>query len=84
MAHFEIVTTAEEREAVMFAIKEVGGQVAAVSRLAKIAELSQHRTRYALIDLMELGWVERIEEKNFGDRYKRFSYKIIKPLPEKE
>lgn len=84
MAHFEIVTSPEERAAVMFAIQEAAGKTIAVSKLSKLAELSQHRTRYTLIDLIELGYVERIEDKNFGERYKRFSYKILKPLPTKE
>ena len=77
MPKITIETTHEEQEAVLKAIKSLDGQVVAVRVIAEEAGLPQSRTRYALVDLIEAGKVERIASKAFNKHYVRYSYKII-------
>lgn len=76
MPKITIETTAEEQEAVLKAIKSLDGQVAAVRVIAEEAGLPQSRARYALVDLIEAGKVERIASKAFNKHYVRYSYKL--------
>ena len=46
------------------------------ARFAEEAGLPQTRARYALIDLIEAGKVERIASKAFNKHYVRYSYKL--------
>lgn len=77
MPKITIETTAEEQEAVLKAVKSLDGQVVAVRVIAEEAGLPQSRARYALVDLIEAGKVERIASKAFNKHYVRYSYKII-------
>ena len=77
MPKITIETTHEEQEAVLKAIKSLDGQVVAVRVIAEEAGLPQSRARYALVDLIEAGKVERIASKAFNKHYVRYSYKII-------
>lgn len=77
MAHFVIVTTKEEQDKVLEAIKQVEGQTVPVSKLAALAGLSASRTRYVLIDLVDAGKIEKIPSKAFNKHYIRYSYKIL-------
>ena len=72
-----VETTHEEQEAVLKAIKSLDGQVVAVRVIAEEAGLPQSRARYALVDLIEAGKVERIASKAFNKHYVRYSYRII-------
>ena len=76
MPKITIETTAEEQEAVLKAIKSLDGQVVAVRVIAEEAGLPQSRARYALVDLIEAGKVERIASKAFNKHYVRYSYKL--------
>ena len=76
MAQFVVETTAEEQQKVMDAIKQVEGEVVPVSKLAKLAGLSQSRTRYVIFDLIDAGKIQRIPSKAFNKHYIRYSYKI--------
>lgn len=76
MPKITIETTHEEQEAVLKAIKSLDGQVVAVRVIAEEAGLPQSRARYALVDLIEAGKVERIASKAFNKHYVRYSYKI--------
>lgn len=78
MAKIEIVTTPEEQKSVIKAIKQVGVKVIPVSKLAIEAGLTESRTRYTLLDLIEAGIVERIPSKAFNKHYVRYSYKVVK------
>lgn len=76
MPKITIETTREEQEAVLKAVKALEGQVVAVRVIAEEACLPQTRARYALVDLIEAGKVERIASKAFNKHYVRYSYKI--------
>lgn len=76
MPQIIIETTPEEQAAVLKALKDVEGNIVAVRTIAEAAGLSQSRTRYALIDLIEAGKVTREAAKSFNKHYLRYSYKI--------
>ena len=76
MPKITIETTTEEQEAVIKAIRVLEGQVVAVRVIAEEAGLSQSRARYALVDLIEAGKIERVASKAFNKHYVRYSYKI--------
>ncbi len=76
MPKITIETTHEEQEAVLKAIKSLDGQVVAVRVIAEEAGLPQSRARYALVDLIEAGKVERIASKAFNKHYVRYSYRL--------
>lgn len=71
-----VETTREEQAAVLRAVKALEGQVVAVRVIAEEAGLSQSRARYALVDLIEAGKIERVASKAFNKHYVRYSYKI--------
>lgn len=71
-----VETTQEEQAAVLRAVKALEGQVVAVRVIAEEAGLSQSRARYALVDLIEAGKIERVASKAFNKHYVRYSYKI--------
>lgn len=76
MALITIKTTYEEQKKVLKAISMFDGKIVSVSDLASWAGMSQSRTRYALLDLIEQGIVERIPEKAFNKNYIRYSYRL--------
>lgn len=77
MAKFTIETTQEEQEAVLKALKEVEGEVVPVRVIASKAGMTQSRARYAILDLVDAGKVERVPAKAFNARYIRYTYKIL-------
>lgn len=77
MAHYVVETTPEERQKVLEAIKEIEGKTIPVSAIARLAGLSESRTRYSIIDLIDEGKIQRIPTKAFNTHYIRYSYKIL-------
>ena len=77
MAQISIVTTFEEQEKVLQALKSVEGQVIAVAAIAQKAGLNQSRVRYAIADLLEAGKIKRIPVKAFNTHYVRYKYEVL-------
>ena len=77
MAQFTVTTTAEEREKVFRAIKEVNGKTIPISEIARITGLKDSRVRYAIQDLVDAGRIAKIPTKAFNKRYIRYCYKIL-------
>lgn len=77
MAAIVIKTTYEEQKKVLKAVEMLEGKVVSVADLASWAGLNQSRARYALMDLVEQGAIERIPEKAFNKNYIRYSYKVV-------
>lgn len=77
MASITVTTTAEERYKVLSALKELDGKVVAVSTIAQLAGIKPSRARYAIIDLVEAGKVEKVQHKAFNKHYVRYSYSVI-------
>lgn len=77
MAKFTVETTPEEQEAVIKALKQIEGETVAVRVIAELANMSQSRTRYAIIDLLDARKIERIPAKAFNKRYIRYYYKVL-------
>lgn len=77
MAQFVVETTPEEREAILNVIKQIEGQTVPVRAIAEMANMSQSRARYALIDLLEARKIERVASKVINKHYIRYSYKIL-------
>ena len=77
MAQFIVETTPEEREAVLRVIKQIEGQTVPVRVIAEMADMSQSRARYALIDLLEARKIERVASKAINKHYVRYSYKLL-------
>ena len=78
MAVIKIETTAEEQERVLEALKVIGNKCASVAQIAEEAQMTHNRTRYTLVDLEESGKIKRNLVKAFNNKYKRFSYEVIK------
>lgn len=78
MAKIIIETSKEEQNKVLKVLNELNGEVTPVSTIASMAGLSQSRARYVLIDLVDLGKVERVPHKAFNKHYVRYSYSVIK------
>lgn len=72
-----IKTTYEEQKKVLKAVEMFEGKIVSVADLASCAGLNQSRARYALMDLVDQGVVERIPEKAFNKNYIRYSYNIV-------
>ena len=77
MAQINIVTTAEEQEKVLKALRTVQGQTVAVSAIAKKAGMNQNRVRYVLTDLIEAGKIKREPTKAFNKNYIRYKYEVL-------
>lgn len=77
MAQISIVTTQEEQEIVLKALKPLSNKTVAVATIAKAAGLKQNRVRYILSDLIEAGKVKQIPTKVFNERYKRYAYEVL-------
>lgn len=82
MAKFEINTTVEERQRVVGAIRRLNkdepGKAMPISKVAKAAGMSDHRTRYALVDLEEAGYIDKIAILSYNKHYTRYRYDIVK------
>ena len=77
MAKFVVETTVEEQEAVLKALKQVEGETIAVSKIAEIADMSQSRVRYAIIDLLDARKIERIPSKAYNKHFVRYTYRVL-------
>lgn len=77
MAKFVVVTTAEEQEKVISAIKMFEGQTVPVDKLAEATGMRPSRVRYVIFDLIEAKKIERVPTKAFNKHYVRYSYKIL-------
>lgn len=77
MAQINVVTTKEEQEAVLEALDAINGEIVPVSKIADVANLPYSRARYALLDLIEAGKVEKVPHRNFNKHYVRYSYIIL-------
>jgi len=77
MAQFIVETTEEERNRILEVLKDLQGQTVPVSAIAERANMRPSRARYALVDLIEAGKVERVASKAFNKHYVRYSYNIL-------
>lgn len=77
MAQISIVTTAEEQEKVLKAIRKFNGQTVAVSAIAREAGMNQNRVRYVITDLIEAGKIKREPTKAFNKNYIRYKYEVL-------
>ena len=77
MAQINIITTPEEQDRVLEAIKKVQGQTVAVSAIASMAGMKQSRVRYAITDLEEAGKIKRIPVNAFNVHYIRYKYEVL-------
>lgn len=77
MAQITVTTTDAERNAVLRVLVEMCGRVAPVSEIAREAGLKQSRARYALLDLIESGRVEKVPHRAFNKHYVRYSYNVL-------
>jgi len=77
MAQINIITTADEREKVLNALKELVDKTVAVSEIAKKAGMNPNRVRYVVTDLEEAGKIRRIPTKAFNKHYVRYKYEIV-------
>lgn len=76
MAAIIVKTTYEEQKKILKAVEMLDGKVVSVADLASWAGMNQSRARYALMDLVDQGIVERIPTKAFNKNYIRYSYKV--------
>lgn len=77
MAKFTIETTKEEQDTVVAVLKKFEGQTVSVRALAADASMPQSRVRYAILDLIEAGRVEKVPTKAFNAHYVRYTYKVL-------
>lgn len=77
MAQISVVTTKEEQDKVLQVLKDLNGAVTPVSKIANLAGLGQSRARYAILDLLEAGRIEKVPHKAFNKHYVRYSYNIL-------
>lgn len=77
MAQINVVTTKEEQEAVLQVLQELNGEVTPVSKIAALADLKQSRARYAILDLLEAGRIEKVPHRAFNKHYVRYSYNVL-------
>ena len=77
MALITVTTTPEERNAVLQVIVELNGAVTPVAKIAKLSGLKQSRARYALLDLIEEGRIEKVPHRAFNKHYVRYSYNLV-------
>lgn len=77
MAQINVTTTQDEQDKVLRALRDLDGAMAPVSKIATMAGLKQSRARYALIDLVEAGKVEKVPHRAFNKHYIRYSYNVL-------
>lgn len=77
MAQINIVTTKEEQDKVLEALKTLQGQTAAISAIAKAAGMNPNRVRYVVTDLLEAGKIKREPTKAFNKHYVRYKYEVL-------
>ena len=77
MAQITVVTTQEEQDKVLEAIKELDGKTAPVSTIARMAGLRDSRARYAIQDLVDNGRIKKVPTKAFNKHYVRYAYRVL-------
>ena len=77
MAQITIITTAEEREQVLNAVRQLVDKTVAVSEIARKAGMNPNRVRYVIADLEEAGKIRRVPTKAFNKHYVRYKYEIV-------
>ena len=77
MAQINIITTVEEQERVLEAIKKLQGQTVAVSAIASMAGMNPNRVRYVITDLLDAGKIKREASKAFNKHYIRYKYEVV-------
>lgn len=77
MAKFEVITTPEEQQKVVDALRTVQGSTLAVAAIATLAKMSQSRVRYVIADLEEAGRIKRVPTKAYNPHYIRYSYEVL-------
>ena len=77
MAQINVTTTADEQAKVLQALYDLNGEVAPVSKIASMCGLKQSRARYAIIDLIDAGKVEKVPHRAFNKHYVRYSYNVL-------
>lgn len=77
MAQINVVTTKEEQDKVLQVLKELDGAVTPVSKIARMADLGQSRARYAILDLLEAGRIEKVPHRAFNKHYVRYRYNVL-------
>lgn len=77
MAQINVTTTPEEQSKVLEAIAALKGEVAPVSKIANMAGVRASRARYAIIDLIDAGKIEKVPHRAFNKHYVRYSYNVL-------
>lgn len=77
MAQINIITTAEERDTVLNALRGLVDKTVPVAEIAKKAGMNPNRVRYVITDLEESGRIRRIPTKAFNKHYVRYRYEIV-------
>lgn len=77
MAQINIITTEEEQNCVLEAIKKLSGKTISVSAIAKEADINQNRVRYIIDDLQAANKIKRIPTKAFNAHYIRYMYEVL-------
>lgn len=77
MAKILVTTTLAEQEKVLEALRAFEGEVVALSRIAKITNMTYSKVRYVIMDLEEAKKVDRIKVKEFNKHYIRYMYKVL-------
>ena len=77
MAKFEVETTPKEKQAVLDVIAQMECQTVSVEAIAERTGMKASRVRYAIIDLIDAGKIERIATKAFNKRYVRYAYRLL-------
>lgn len=77
MAHIIISSSEQDQAAVLEVLKELKGEATPVSTIARKAGLKDSTARYALMDLVDSGKVERVVKKAFNKHYIRYGYNVL-------
>jgi len=78
MAQINIITSSEEQEAVLSALRHMVGKTKSVPEIAAVSMLKACRVRYVLTDLEDAGKIRRVPTKAFNAHYIRYTYEVLK------
>ena len=77
MAQINVSTTEEERNKVLLALKEVEGDIVPVAKIATLSGLKPSKTRYVIMDLVDMGLIRKVPHRAFNKHYVRYSYIVL-------
>ena len=77
MPQINIITTPEEQQIVIEALRELQGVTAPITLIAKQAKLNPNRVRYIVTDLCEANKIRRVATKAINKHYVRYSYEVL-------